>query len=38
MGVEMPITEQIHDVLYRGVDAREAVTRLLRRAQKPETH
>ncbi len=36
LGVEMPITEQLYDVLHNGVDAREAVMRLLERAQKSE--
>lgn len=30
-GVEMPIVEQIHRVLYEGLDARDAVTALMRR-------
>ena len=34
--VEMPITEQVHRVLYQGADPREAVHRLLTRAIKPE--
>ena len=31
LGVEMPIVEQIHAVLYRGVDPREAAATLMRR-------
>jgi glycerol-3-phosphate dehydrogenase (NAD(P)+) len=34
--VEMPITEQIFQVLYNGKDAREAATSLLARASKDE--
>ena len=36
--VEMPITEQIYQVLYCGKDAREAATNLLARASKDEKH
>jgi glycerol-3-phosphate dehydrogenase (NAD(P)+) len=35
-GVEMPITEQIYQVLYCGKDAREAALTLLGRASKEE--
>ncbi|EIC83683.1 NAD(P)H-dependent glycerol-3-phosphate dehydrogenase [Serratia sp. M24T3] len=35
--VEMPITEQIYQVLYNGKDAREAATSLLARASKDES-
>ncbi|MDR0807200.1 MAG: NAD(P)H-dependent glycerol-3-phosphate dehydrogenase [Enterobacteriaceae bacterium] len=35
-GVEMPITEQIYQVLYTGKNAREAATALLSRASKEE--
>ncbi len=35
-GVEMPITEQIYQVLYRHKNAREAAKNLLSRAQKDE--
>lgn len=35
-GVEMPICEQVHRVIYEGVPAREAVHALLLREQKPE--
>jgi len=34
--VEMPITEQIHAVLYEGKDPRAAVEELMRRPPKPE--
>ncbi|PSW11843.1 NAD(P)H-dependent glycerol-3-phosphate dehydrogenase [Photobacterium rosenbergii] len=36
MGVEMPITEQIYQVLYQGKDAREAAKDLLAREKKDE--
>ena len=36
MGVEMPITEQIFQVLYQGKDAREAAKDLLAREKKDE--
>ncbi|KAB7667425.1 NAD(P)H-dependent glycerol-3-phosphate dehydrogenase [Plesiomonas shigelloides] len=36
LGVEMPITEQIYQVLYCGKDAREAAVALLARASKSE--
>ncbi|PSU53872.1 glycerol-3-phosphate dehydrogenase, partial [Photobacterium aphoticum] len=36
MGVEMPITEQIYQVLYQGKDAREAAKDLLAREKKVE--
>ncbi|MBY5947166.1 NAD(P)H-dependent glycerol-3-phosphate dehydrogenase [Photobacterium rosenbergii] len=36
MGVEMPITEQIYQVLYKGKDAREAAKDLLAREKKDE--
>ena len=35
-GVEMPITEQCHRVLYRGKDPRRAVDALMRRAARDE--
>jgi glycerol-3-phosphate dehydrogenase (NAD(P)+) len=35
-GIEMPICEQVHRVIYDGVSAREAVHALLLREQKPE--
>jgi len=35
-GVEMPITEQIYQVLYCGKNAREAATSLLGRTRKDE--
>jgi len=35
-GVEMPITEQVHRVLYEGVDPRAAVHELFQRALKAE--
>ncbi|MCW8908766.1 MAG: NAD(P)-dependent glycerol-3-phosphate dehydrogenase [Sedimenticola sp.] len=37
LGVEMPITEQIHRVLYAGLDPREAVDALLGRDKRPES-
>ncbi len=36
LGIEMPITDQIHRVLFEGVDTRTAVQELLGREQKPE--
>jgi glycerol-3-phosphate dehydrogenase (NAD(P)+) len=36
-GVEMPISEQVYQVLYAGLAPREAVHNLLDRRQKPET-
>jgi len=36
LGVEMPITEQTHRVLYEGLDPRAAVHNLLSRQAKPE--
>jgi len=36
LGVEMPITEQTHQVLYEGLDPRAAVHNLLSRQAKPE--
>ncbi len=36
-GVDMPITEAAYRVLYEGMDAREAVNRLLLRSKKPES-
>lgn len=36
LGVEMPITEQIHRILYEGVPPADAVAALMRRALKPE--
>lgn len=37
LGVEMPITEQVYRVLYKGETARDAVAALLHREQKAET-
>ena len=37
MGVEMPITEQIYQVINEKTDAREAVTSLMTRQKKHET-
>ena len=36
-GVEMPITEAVWDILYGGLDPRDAVTALMTRAAAPET-
>ncbi len=36
LAVEMPITEQIYQVLYQGLDPRKAVEALLCRENKPE--
>jgi len=36
LGVEMPITEQVHAVLHEGLDPRAAVGALLDRPQRPE--
>jgi glycerol-3-phosphate dehydrogenase (NAD(P)+) len=36
LGVEMPITETVYQVIYEGLDAREAVTRLMMRETKAE--
>ncbi len=36
LGVEMPITAEIHNVLYRGADPREAVARLMGRGMTHE--
>ncbi|MFO6295554.1 hypothetical protein ACLBWC_37285, partial [Pseudomonas aeruginosa] len=36
LGVEMPITEEIYQVLYCGKNAREAALTLLGRARKDE--
>jgi glycerol-3-phosphate dehydrogenase (NAD(P)+) len=36
LGVEMPITETVYQVLYQGLDPREAVTRLMMRETKAE--
>ncbi len=36
-GVEMPISEQVYQVLYAGLDPQEAVHNLLDRRQKAET-
>ena len=36
MGVEMPIVEQIYQVLYQGKDARQAAQDLLARQKKSE--
>jgi glycerol-3-phosphate dehydrogenase (NAD(P)+) len=36
LNVEMPITEQVHQVLYEDKPVREAVTDLMRRALRPE--
>lgn len=35
-GVEMPITREVHRVLFEGADPREAVTQLMLRELKPE--
>ena len=35
--VEMPITEQVHGILFEGWNAREGVARLMQRELKPET-
>lgn len=35
-GVDMPITHQVHRVLFEGADARQAVTELMLRELKPE--
>lgn len=35
-GIEMPITEQVHAILYEGLNPREAVSNLLLRDPKPE--
>lgn len=36
VGVEMPITEQVHDVLFAGKDPRQAITDLMLREPKAE--
>jgi glycerol-3-phosphate dehydrogenase (NAD(P)+) len=36
LGVEMPIVDQMHQVLYRGKNPSDAVRDLLQRALKPE--
>ena len=36
LGVEMPITDAIHKVLYEGLDPREAIAGLMVRPPKPE--
>lgn len=38
LGVDMPITDQMFDVLYRGKAPRQAVTDLMSRTQKPEIY
>ena len=35
-GVEMPITEQVHEILFQGHSASEAVETLMARATKNE--
>ena len=35
-GVDMPITHQVHRVLFEGADARQAVTELMLRELKSE--
>lgn len=35
-GVEMPITDEVHSVLYKGASPQEAVLRLMTREPKPE--
>jgi glycerol-3-phosphate dehydrogenase (NAD(P)+) len=35
-GVEMPITEQVHKLLFEGVDVRTAITALMTREARPE--
>ena len=37
LNIDMPITEQVYQVLYHNLSPREAVTRLLTREQKSET-
>jgi glycerol-3-phosphate dehydrogenase (NAD(P)+) len=37
LGVEMPICEQVHRILYEGVAPQEAVMALMSRSLKPET-
>jgi glycerol-3-phosphate dehydrogenase (NAD(P)+) len=37
-GVEMPITEQLHAVLYEGAPPSEGVAALMRRTVKSEVH
>lgn len=37
LGVELPITEQVHAVLFQGKNPREAVMDLMTRAAKPES-
>ncbi|MGM0461962.1 MAG: NAD(P)H-dependent glycerol-3-phosphate dehydrogenase [Fibrobacterota bacterium] len=37
-GIDMPITEKIHDVLYTDESPREAVVDLMRRSYKPERY
>lgn len=37
LGVEMPITEALHQVLYQGASSRRAVTDLMTRSKKHET-
>ena len=36
LGVEMPITEAVYQVINEGLDPREAVTRLMMRETKAE--
>ena len=36
LGVEMPITEQMHQMLYKGLPPREAVHRLMERSLRSE--
>lgn len=36
LGVEMPIADEIYRLIYEGADAKDAVTRLMTRALKPE--
>jgi len=36
-GVEMPITQAVHDVLFEGVSPGEAISRLMTRPLKAET-
>jgi glycerol-3-phosphate dehydrogenase (NAD(P)+) len=37
LGVDMPICEQVHGILYEGVAPQEAVMALMNRALKPES-
>jgi len=37
-GIEMPIAEQVYEVLFEGADPKEAVSALMERGAKPERH